>query len=148
MKMALLGGAVSPVTSYLAIEPGVRPSNEGLDWGSIGSGGGGGVGQGFGSGHGRMGGMHIRVKVDKDGWLRSQLSAAMAACSPSSTAAMATLESTLDEVVDIGRVELAPTRDAKAEACVREALWKIDLPAATFERPFEAFTVETKPNKP
>ncbi len=145
MKMALLGGAVSPVTSYLAIEPGVRPSNEGLDWGALGSGGGGGVGQGFGSGHGRLGSMHVRVKVDKDGWLRSQLSAAMATCSPSSTAAMATLESTLDELVDIGRVELAPTRNAKAESCVREELWKMALPAATFERPFEAFTVETAP---
>jgi hypothetical protein len=30
MTLALRGGAVSPVTSYLAIEPGVRPSTEGL----------------------------------------------------------------------------------------------------------------------
>jgi len=143
MKMALLGGAVSPVTSYLAIEPGVRPSNEGLDWGTMGHGdGGGGTGQGFGNGHGRMGGVHVRP-VDKTAWLRARLSAAMHACSSSSTAAMATLESTLDEVVDIGRVELAPARDAKAESCVREELWKMDLPGATFANAFEAFTVET-----
>ena len=45
MTLAMKGGAVSPVTSYLAIEPGVRPSTEGLDWGT---------GQGFGSGHGRF----------------------------------------------------------------------------------------------
>ncbi len=34
MTLATLGGAVSPITSYLAIEPGVRPSTEGIDWGA------------------------------------------------------------------------------------------------------------------
>src|SRR6185503_12383532 len=33
MTLALKGGAVSPVTSYLAIEPGVRPSTDGLEEG-------------------------------------------------------------------------------------------------------------------
>ena len=31
MILARHGGAVSPVTSYLAIEPGVRPSTEGIE---------------------------------------------------------------------------------------------------------------------
>jgi hypothetical protein len=144
MKLALLGGAVSPVTSYLAIEPGVRPSNEGLDWGASGHGEGLGLGQGFGNGHGRLGSSGARHTVDKDAWLRAQLLSAMRGCSPSSKGATATLEATLDEVVDIGRVELAPARDAKAEGCVREELWKVALPGATFAQDFEAFSVEAK----
>jgi hypothetical protein len=145
MKLALLGGAVSPVTSYLAIEPGVRPSNEGLDWGGGGRGEGIGLGEGFGIGHGQHATSGARVVVDKNAWLRAQLISAMKRCAPSATAATATLESTLDEVVDVGRVELAPARDAKAEACVREELWKVSLPGATFSAEFEAFTVDAKP---
>ncbi len=37
MVLARHGRAVSPVTSYLAIEPGVRPSTEGLNEGELGS---------------------------------------------------------------------------------------------------------------
>jgi hypothetical protein len=44
MTLARRGKAVSPVTSHLAIEPGVRPSTEGLDHG------GGGFGEGIGLG--------------------------------------------------------------------------------------------------
>lgn len=144
MKLALLGGAVSPVTSYLAIEPGVRPSNEGLDWGTIGHGGGTGSGQGFGMGSGRLGGSHAGRDVDKDAWLASQLRGFLRTCAPSAAEVTARLESTLDEVVDVSTVELGPTRDAKAEACVREEIWKIDLPGATFKAPLEAFTVKAK----
>src|SRR5690606_36548026 len=38
MPLALYGGAVSPVTSYLAIEPGVRPSTEGIEYTATGIG--------------------------------------------------------------------------------------------------------------
>lgn len=144
MKLALLGGAVSPVTSYLAIEPGVRPSNEGLDWDGRGHGEGIGLGEIFGMGHGQHASSGARVVVDKKAWLRAQLVSAMKGCAPSANAAMATLESTLDEVVDVGRVELAPARDAKAEACVREELWKVTLPGATFTAEREGFTVDAK----
>lgn len=142
MKVALLGGAVSPVTSYLAIEPGVRPSNEGLDWSTVGHGDGIGVGQGFGNGHGRLFGSHASRTVDKDRWLRAQLLSAMRVCSPSSKSVTATLETTLDEVVEVGRVELSPARDPKSESCVREELWKVALPGETFTDAFEAFTVD------
>jgi hypothetical protein len=143
MTLAMLGGAVSPVTSYLAIEPGVRPSNEGLDWGTVGHGGGFGSGQGFGMGHGRLGGSHA-TRVDKNAWLSTQLRGFMRTCAPQASAVEAQLESTLDEVVEVGSVELAPTRDAKAEACVREEIWKIALPAATFDVALEAHTVRAK----
>jgi hypothetical protein len=143
MKLALEGGAVSPVTSYQAIEPGVRPSNEGLDWGTIGHGSGGGTGQGFGMGHGRLGGSHV-ARVDKNEWLATQLRNALRSCAPLAAEVTAKLESTLDEVVDVGTVELGPTRDGKAEACVREELWKMALPTATFKEALEAHTVKAK----
>jgi hypothetical protein len=144
MKLAMLGGAVSPVTSYLAIEPGVRPSNEGLDWtGTIGHGWGSGVGEGFGAGGGSLRG--VGQGVDKNAWLRGQLSRAMKSCAPTATEATAKLESTLDEIVDIGGVELAPTRDTKAEICITEELWKVMLPSATFTARFESHVVKAKP---
>ncbi len=54
-RVATLGRAVSPVTSYLATEPGVRPSTEGIGWAALGTGADGGLlghGSGTGSGYG------------------------------------------------------------------------------------------------
>ncbi len=143
MKLALEGGAVSPVTSYLAIEPGVRPSNEGLDWGTIGHGGGTGSGQGFGMGHGRLGGSHM-ARVDKNEWLAVQLRNALRRCAPLASEVTAKVESTLDEVVDVGAVVLGPTRDGRAETCVGEEIWKLTLPNGTFNDPLETHTVTAK----
>lgn len=143
MKLAMLGGAVSPVTSYLAIEPGVRPSNEGLDWGTIGHGSGFGMGQGFGMGHGRLGGSHAQ-RVDKKTWLSAQLRHILGMCAPQASEVAATLESTLDEVVEVGAVTLAPIRDAKGEACVREEIWKLALPTTTFDAQLETHAITAK----
>ena len=144
MTLALHGGAVSPVTSYLAIEPGVRPSNEGLDWSTIGLGGGVGFGQGSGMGLARFGSSHAGPDIDKNAWLAGQLQSFLRRCAPSSSEVDARLESTLDEVVDVGVVELGPTRDAKAEACLREAIWNLTLPAITFKDALEAHHVKVK----
>jgi hypothetical protein len=144
MKVALIGGAVSPVTSYLAIEPGVRPSNEGLAWGTIGHGSGMGMGHGFGSAVGRHATGGSRNVVDKNAWLSAQLASSSRICAPSANEVIASLESTLDEVVDVGAIELAPARDTKGEACIREELWKLALPAATFTDAFEAHKVTAK----
>jgi hypothetical protein len=129
MTLALLGRVVSPVTSYLAIEPGVRPSIDGLER------------AGFGEGAGRCGGALIRggsVCVGAPGaggpdrrqaFLDGELARALAACrATSSVTVRATLESTLDEIVEVEDVTLAPARDAKIEGCVREALWAVTLP--------------------
>jgi hypothetical protein len=139
MKLAMRGGVVSPVTSYLAIEPGVRPSTEGLDWGVSGIGeGGGGFGEGYG--RGSFSGMHhVRVPaVDKDAWLRTELTAASRACGLKNGEVTLELETTLDEIVDIAPVQIAPHRETKAEACVRDAMWNLALPGA-FMAPFEAY---------
>lgn len=142
MKLALLGRAVSPVTSYLAIEPGVRPSNEGLDWGLTGTGEGGG-GRGEGIGLGRVGTLGHGSSFDAQKWLSGALSRAAKACAPTATTASAQLETTADEIVDVLRVELGPARDAKSESCLREALWQVALPAQ-FTATFDTHGISTK----
>jgi len=147
MKLAMLGGAVSPVTSYLAIEPGVRPSNEGLDWEGGGLGFGGGSGALGGIGLGTIGTLGHGAGVDKEEWLRRTLLAAARKCGAgagaTSASLSASLESTRDEIVDVVSVELSPARDAKAEACVRDELWEATLPG-TFTAEHEDHTVSVK----
>ena len=137
MKLALLGRAVSPVTSYLAIEPGVRPSTEGLEEGeAIGlgglgligrGGGGGGSGQGFGVGH------------DRDAAMRAHLQRALDSCGASDRHAKATLETTFAELVDVASITVGG--DAVIEGCVREQLWQSDL-EAFFSEDFHRWLVE------
>ncbi|MEZ4449281.1 MAG: VWA domain-containing protein [Nannocystaceae bacterium] len=126
MSLAMHGGAVSPVTSYLAIEPGVRPSTEGLEEGEIGLGGLGLIGRGSGGGSGvGYGG----VRPDPLTWLRAELNTLRAACSaPPLTL---TMESTIDEVV---AVEVTGRLDAVARHCVEEGVWAWDLPGSFTQR--------------
>ncbi|MBE7485346.1 MAG: VWA domain-containing protein [Polyangiaceae bacterium] len=126
MKLAMHGGAVSPVTSYLAIEPGVRPSTEGLDWS-------GGSGQGFGSGLAsvRMGATSTSGRarpLDRDKWLRDELGKSFVACGGKPGTASISLETTFAEVVDVTRVELGGLKDPLLERCVTEAAWDLVLP--------------------
>ncbi|MBS2014330.1 MAG: hypothetical protein JST00_15695 [Deltaproteobacteria bacterium] len=144
MVLAMRGGAVSPVTSYLAIEPGVRPSTEGLDWGGVGHGEGVGTGQGFGMGHGSMGGTRHTPRFDKQAFLRRELEAAARHCAVVPTGGTrgikTSLETTTIELVDIRTLETTPVRDAKVESCVREEMWNVALPA-DFEAEHDAFDV-------
>jgi hypothetical protein len=125
MTLAMHGGAVSPVTSYLAIEPGVRPSTEGLDWA-----GGGGMGSGVGLGSiGTIGHGGGRGRTfDPQKWLETELGRGWAACSGTPGTASVTLESTVHEVVDVTSVELDTGKDATLERCLSQAAWDLDLP--------------------
>lgn len=128
MVLAEKGGAVSPVTSYLAIEPGVRPSTEGLDWGS---------GQGFGSGHGRLGRSHrarpVRVRmgamIDPATFLREKLGEAKKRCGGAASNAEISLETTFAEVVDVPTIKLDPGANPALAPCLEEATWALDLPS-------------------
>ncbi len=142
MRLAQVGRAVSPVTSYLAIEPGVRPSTEGLDEleaSGVGMGGGG-LGIGLGSigtvGHGRA------ASFDREAYLRARLKEAASGCGAQGREAGVVLEITLDEIVHVGAVELVPSHDVKSETCIRERLWALDLPAA-FSDEFASHAVRT-----
>lgn len=129
MKAARVGGVVSPVTSYLAIEPGVRPSTEGLPeasggFGCLGDGTGGGA---FGSG--RSGRGHF--EDPNPGFLQVAAEAAASACGASHPRAALRIdvEVTSDEIV-------ALRADAQSAfgACVVEQLWAAHLPSDYVER--------------
>ncbi len=126
MTLALHGRAVSPVTSYLAIEPGVRPSTEGLTPDEVGLGGIGTIGHGYGTGSGRLFGAG-RAPIDRQAFLDKALGAALATCGAKDEHARAVIESTLVEIVDVKEVVLTQ-RNAKVESCVTEELWKVLLP--------------------
>jgi hypothetical protein len=126
MVLALNGHAVSPVTSLLAIEPGVRPSTEGLEEG-IGEGGGGrGEGIGLGSigtiGHGSGSGF------DPLRFLRDALAPGLVKCGGAGRHATVTLESTFVEVVDVPSVTVQGANAAAIERCLSEAAWELELP--------------------
>jgi hypothetical protein len=142
MVLAKRGGAVSPVTSYLAIEPGVRPSTEGLEEssvGTIGHGSGTGSGQGFGSGHGRLG---SRRQFNFLGWLKTQIAQGWATCGGAARKATVELETTSQEVVDVPQVAIGQPADAKLESCLREVVWNLDLPADFNVHMMQSWTVE------
>jgi hypothetical protein len=134
--LAMRGRAVSPVTSYLAIEPGVRPSTEGLDLEETGIGeGGGGIGHGHGIGSmGSIG--NGRASFDKQGYLDRELARAWSACGGTGRVEVR-LESTLAEVVDVGSVVAG---SAKVAECMQEAEWALRLPEG-FAGEHEAWTV-------
>ncbi len=128
MVLARHGGAVSPVTSYLAIEPGVRPSTEGLEETT--------TGLGSLSAHGAGGsddlaGMAaVRPRFDHVAWLRDALDPARVRCGFEKRRVALTVETTRAEVVDVKQIEAAPPGD---RACLGEAAWSLDLPAAFLE---------------
>lgn len=133
-RLAMTAGAVSPQTSYLAIEPGVRPSTIGLE----------GIGRGFGSGAGGMGRSHrarpprIRAAASFD--LRGAIAEQIAACEkahqpPADWEVDLDLHLTFEEIVDI---------DAPAEPmaqCLAEAAWTVALPVDEFLHQRDVFHV-------
>lgn len=136
MPLAMRGGAVSPVTSYLAIEPGVRPSFEGLEEGEAGT------GSGFGSGSGRMASVRYgsvgRPAFDHQGWLRERVAAAAAKCKIVDAKIEARLETTRVELVDV-EAELSPP-DPKKLACLVEGLWELEL-ASRFDEQRASYAI-------
>lgn len=123
LKVAMFGRAVSPVTSYLAIEPGTRPMSIGIDRnnGSFGFGR-----AGFGAGGGGAG--FARKKPD----LMRLVAAGARACiakhrPPAGWKVRLDAESTKDEVVDVQPMigeKLAIT------PCLVEAVWAVRLDAS------------------
>lgn len=126
MALALRGHAVTKVTSLLAIEPGVRPSTEGLEE------------QGFGSGFGRLGGSHHcrpvqmvvgRAGFDHAAFLREQVEHRLAMCNGAGRRARVAIESTTIEIVDLPEVSVEGAGHEAIERCLREATWELLLPA-------------------
>ena len=129
LPLALYGRAVSPVTSYLAIEPGVRPSTEGLDHGDvglIGRGGSCGMGSGIGIGGGSLG---FGNRDPRQELLERRVRAALDACGGKAFGVRVTLETTLDEIVEVGRVTVRgqAAADPVLDTCLHDGVWAIEL---------------------
>lgn len=126
LKVAFKGRAVSPVTSYLAVEPGVRPSTAGFDDSSSGFGSGSGAGFGGGGGRG-VGGLQ---PPDLQGLLNPAARRCEKRLSPASGWRIAlSVETTEREIVD---VVLDSATDPKLAKCVVEEIWSTRLPSATW----------------
>ena len=134
-RLAMTAGVVSPVTSYLAIEPGVRPSTDGLEL----------VGQGFGAGGGGLGGVGYGAGGGVAGTLppfdlRDEIAKDIAACEkahqpPADWTETLTLHLTFEEIVDIEAAKGAMAR------CVTEAAWKVAMPLSHFHEERDRLTV-------
>jgi len=117
--VAVRGHAVSPMTSFLAIEPAVRPSTEGLD-DAFGMGFGSGVG-GFGHG-GKAVFMKAGSKYDFAKFWREKLLAIAAKCGGG--ALHARFETTRDEIVAID----IKSPNEPLRTCVTSTAWDLELP--------------------
>jgi hypothetical protein len=119
-RLAMLGGAVSPVTSYLAIEPGVRPSTAGFEAGGLGLSG---VGEG-GGGRGQGIGLARVSRPDIKALLKDGADACVALHKPAPGWSVAlAIDTTLDEVVDV-----TTTSQGDVARCMVEAAWSLRLP--------------------
>ncbi len=136
MILARHGGAVSPVTSYLAVEPGVRPSTEGIDVGEA-SGWGDGAGGMIGFGNLATVGSGRRA-FDPLAWLRDALEPARRKCGFGDQSVSITVETTLDEIVDAPPLKGGGRGDP---GCLLEAVWSLELPSG-FDAEHETFSVQ------
>lgn len=136
MKVAMFGRAVSPVTSYLATEPGVRPSTIGLDRdirGGLGAGGMGSASGGWGTGvAARPPSLYALVNAGAKKCIEKA-----AGTLPQGWAVTLEVETTLDEVVDVVTSEGAKLPVA---TCLAEVVWAVRL-TSDFDDLHEDFTL-------
>jgi hypothetical protein len=138
MPLAMLGKVVSPVTSYLAIEPGVRPSTEGLAEDE-------GWGIGFGSGFGRAGGRGVGIGIikypdDKEAFLRKELEKGLIKCGGQGRKAKASLETTVAEIVAVKATIEGEAAGSALTTCFEESAWNVYL-RNDFRTNYEVFNV-------
>jgi subtilisin-like proprotein convertase family protein len=129
--LAMFGKAVSPVTSYVAWEPGTRPSVIGFGEGTLGSGRYGTIGHGSGSGTG-----YGRTKPDFSR-LIDVASCARTVQPKGAWSVTLDIETTEHEIVDVA----SPTKDAMT-TCLVENTWGLALDRAMFPLSREEFHVE------
>ena len=138
LELAFFGNVVSPVTSFLAIEPGVRPSVDGLEQ----------MGSGMGLGSAR--GLRLRSghAVGSRFDLSAELHASALPCKnanppPAQWTLVLAVETTSDEIVDVIVVPRNEAHDApstrqsglsKLDQCVIEAVWDYEIPDGAMTR--------------
>ena len=125
MKVARLGRVVSPVTSYLAIEPGVRPSTEGL--GRL-------IGSAFGDAYGIGGLGMVGTGRGGGGWrndMYDEVGPVVQRCKKAHKpahgwSAVLSVETTIHEIVDV-KLKTSPPA---LRRCIVEGTWKVRLPTS------------------
>ncbi len=131
MRVALQGRAVSPVTSYVAAEPGTRPSTIGFLTGH---------GSGSGSGYCSGGGM-LRKPHRQAPDLASLISASACVAQYHPAAGWLVhldVETTRAEIVDVATADPSPFAH-----CLAETIWTLELDAR-FDLPREQFAIALK----
>jgi hypothetical protein len=136
MVLARRGRAVSPVTSYLAIEPGVRPSPEGLEHRTARE-------PDVIAGAAGLGRQPEPSRLDRQKFLEEELGRAWRRCGGGVRESTVVVETTVAEVVDVPSVSVVGT-DAPRSQCLEEATWNLDLPS-DFNQPWVRWTVRLPP---
>jgi hypothetical protein len=126
MVVAERGGVVSPVTSYLAIEPGVRPSRDGIAYGRF--------GRRARPPRVRMGMSNVsgrKPTFDGTAYLTHELASAWLACGGAGVRAELSLQTTLAEVVTVDEPHASDMHATRGMlACLRESAWNMALPSS------------------
>ena len=118
--VASYGRAVSPVTSYLAIEPGVRPSTIGLE--SLIS--------GFGMGSGSLGAVRIgAARAFTMDWGRITSRVKRACAKHGQGTVIINLDLQSHEIADVQTAE-QPSNKALSD-CIVESLWSVRIPPSS-----------------
>jgi hypothetical protein len=136
MVLARRGRAVSPVTSYLAIEPGVRPSTEGLEMRRV-------QAPDVICASANVRGQPDPPRLDRQKFLEQELGRAWRDCGHERRESTVVLETTVAEIVDVPAVSVTGT-DAALARCLQEAAWNLDLPP-DFDQPWARWTVSVPP---
>lgn len=126
MTVAMQGKAVSPVTSYLATEPGVRPSTIGIEMTGRGGGGSGSGALGLGNVGliGRGGGGATAKRWTLEELIAEGADACVATHKPAAgVRVQLEVETTSQEIVDV-QAKAGPPAFA---ACLVEAAWAVEL---------------------
>jgi hypothetical protein len=122
--LAYRGRAVTRLTSYLAIEPGVRPSSEGIERSEGGSGGLG-IGLGAISSGSRA---DVALPFRHQAYLEEMVDRARIDCGVSFLRASVTIETNYSEIVDVIRAQIVDAPPS-ASGCLTERLWSLELPS-------------------
>ncbi len=140
MRLATASHVVSPVTSLIAVEPGTRPSRDGL--GGIGGGGGGGGGMDS-SGVVRRG-TSTMIVTSWDAILQTERAACLRAHPTSvETTVFFVLQRGFDEIVDVQPIVNPGTAPSALATCWLDALWDHTLSGT--EPPQDIVSLSTRP---
>jgi hypothetical protein len=118
------GRAVTRETSYLAIEPGVRPSNAGFDYtvtndreARV---------PAVRMAKAMLGGGHV---FDPDAYLAAVLSDAFEDCGNGTEQVDVDVETTGAEIVDVVSIAVDSASDGTLQRCLEDATWAVELPS-------------------